>query len=430
MKPTTYEHVKKVDPADIARGRAFQNRVLSNTPLEGNRDLIKRMQDNPKNASRVSVVDRLKSLAARVKAVGNPRNAAVAAAYFEGALSAMETAESRQKISDLVAASISPDSSEAKSARVALGRIIAKNVGNLIRAAGTWIQWYESQSLGESDVPYLRNYVPQTGNVYVGTNVGGMTVKNILPNLESDEMVELHFLLSDSFRAILFDKYKGRIMDAQLAVIDIAADLAEKLDGIFQLPFIIGSANSVYVANFVKNGTAAAHFHASSRINTANFPTGNIITLSDNGANTVPRFKVIQAIDEYMGRFGGAMEGTDGLTQVHVASGIAHQFGSEFTPTSVANPVTDQMFANRRRISYNGMTYDIVPDPTLDPTDKHVYVKGSMPAGLYFDKPAGAYTYRKEDEALNEVITWERVLYGQAIPLTWVPRVLAIKFKS
>ena len=88
------------------------------------------------------------------------------------------------------------------------------------------------------------------------------------------------------------------------------------------------------------------------------------------------------------------------------------------------------MFANRRRIGYNGMTYDVVPDPTLDPTDKHVYVKGSAPAGLYFEKPAGAYTERKEDLRNNEVLTWERMLYGIAIPKTFVPRVLAIKFKS
>jgi hypothetical protein len=429
MNPTTYQHVQKLDPSDVKLGREFQKRVLASTPIEGNRKVIDLIAAKPVNVSRLSVADRLRGLAERAKLVANPMNAVVAAAYFDGALSSLESDENKKKLTDLVAASIG-DGTEAKTARAALGKIIATNVGSLIRAAGTWVQWYQSQSLGEGDVAYLRDYVPQSGDVFVGTSEGGMRVKNILPNLESDEFVDLHFLYSQAYRAVLMDKYKGRIADSALAVIDIAMDLMEKLDGILQLPFIIGSANQIYVNSFTNDGTTASHFHASSRINTANFPSGNIIALSDNGGSTVPRFAVIRAIDEYMGRFGDAIGGVGGMTQIHVASGIAHQFGNEFTPTSVANPVTDQLFANRRRISYNGMTYEIVPDPTLSPTDKHVYVKGSEPAGLYFDKPAGAYTYRKEDELHNEVITWERMLYGTAIPTTWVPRVLAIKFKS
>lgn len=427
--PSTYEHVAKIDPKDLALGRAHQKRILAATPLEGNRKVIDAMHANPRNVSNVSVMDRLRSLADRAKIVASPRNALVAAAFFDGALAALETEENQKKLTDMVNAARG-DGQDAREAQVALGRMIASNVGNLIRAAGTWIQWYESQVLGESDVPYLRNFVPQYGDVFVGTAEGNTRVKTILPNLESDEMVELHFLISQTYRATLFDKYKGNVANSALAVIDIAMDLKEKLDGILQLPFLIGSANSVYVASFTNDGTAASHFHASSRINTANFPTGNIISLTDNGASTVPRFAVIRAIDEYMGRFGDAMDGVGGMTQVHVASGIAHQFGTEFTPTSVANPVADQMFANRRRITYNGMTYEIIPDPTLDPTDKHVYVKGAAAGGIYFEKPAGAYTERKEDLRNNEVLTWERMLYGLAIPKTYVPRVLAIKFKS
>lgn len=428
--PTTYEHVKKLDPQDIALGRAFQKRVLASTPLEGNRAVIDRIQANPKNISSNSVMQRLKMLATQAAIIANPINAVAAAAFFKDSIEALESEDNRKKMADLVTASMSKDAAEGKAAKAALGKIIATNVGNLIRAAGTWVQWYESQSLGEGDTAYLRNYVPQYGDVKVGTAEGGLRTRNILPNLESDEMVDLFFLYSDTYRAKLFDKHKGNIADSALAVIDLAMDLKEKIDGILQLPFIIGSANQIYVANFVNAGTAASHFHASARINTANFPTGNIITLSDNGAATTPRFAVIRAIDEYMGRFGDAMDGVGGMTQIHVASGIAHTFGNEFTPTSVANPYTDKLFTNRRRGEYNGMVYEIVPDPTLSPTDKHVYVKGAAPAGIYFEKPAGAYTHREEDIRHNEVTTWERMLYGQAIPLTWVPRVLAIKFKS
>lgn len=426
--PKTYEHVSKIDPRDLALGRAHQKHILATTPLEGNRKVIDAMHAHPRNVSGVSVLERLKALAAKAKVIANPQNALVAAAFFDGALANLETEENQKRLTEMVAAARG-EGQDAREAQVALGRMIASNVGNLIRAAGTWIQWYESQVLQEGDTPYLRNFVPQYGDVFVGTAEGSTRTKTILPNLESDEMVELHFLISQTYRATLFDKYKGNVANSALAVIDIAMDLKEKLDGILQLPFLIGTPNSVYVTNFTADGTAASHFHASSRINTANFPTGNIITLTDNGNNTVPRFAVIRAIDEYMGRFGDAMDGVGGMTQIHVASGIAHQFGSEFTPTSTPNPVTDQLFANRRRISYNGMTYEVIPDPTLDPADKHVYVKGAAAGGIYFEKPAGAYTERKEDLRNNEVTTWERMLYGLAIPKTYVPRVLAIKFK-
>lgn len=429
--PSTYEHIKKLDADSIKLGREFQRRTLASTPLEGNRKAVDAiLAARPKNVSNYSVLDRLKGLADRAKAIANPRNALAAAAFFDGALNALESKENQDRITELVNASMSKDSNESKEARAALGKIVASNVGNLIRASGTWIQWYESRTLGEDEVPYLRNFVPQYGDVRVGTAEGTITTKTILPNLESDERVDLHFLLSDVYRATLFDKYKGNVAASALAVIDIAADIMEKLDGILQLPFIVGTPNSVYVANFVNNGTPASHFHASARIKTANFPTGNLIALTDNGANTVPRFAVIRAIDEYMSRFGGVMDGVAGMTQIHVASGIAHQFGNEFTPTSAANPVTDQMFSNRGRISYNGMTYEIIPDHTLDPTDKHVYVKGPASIGIYFDKPAGAYVHREESMAHNEVTTWERVLYGLAIPLTHVPRCLAIRFKT
>jgi hypothetical protein len=427
MKPNSnsiYTHVKP-DAADLRLGRAFQKERLADTPLDGNRSLIERMKKHPKPVSGVSVVGRLMQLAERAKAIANPGNATVAAEYFKGALDAVETSDHKQQVAEMVAAAQAGDREQ----QVALGKMIAVNVGVLIRAAGTWVQWYQSTSLGEADVPYLRNYVPQVGDVRVGTADGYITTKTLQPDVESDEMVPLFFLLSDMYRAKLFDPYKGNVADAALGTIDIAMDLMEKIDGLLQLPFTVGTPNSVFTASFTVDGTPAAHYHASARIKTANFPTGNIIAPSTNGASTKPRLDVIRAIDEYFGRFGNAMDGM-GATTVHVASGIAHQFGDEFSATSAVNDYTANLYANRSRIQYNGKAYDIVPDPTIDPTDKHVYVKGAAPAAIYFDKPAGSLVHREERTVENEVLTFERALIGYAFPVTWVPRVLAVKFKD
>ena len=425
MNNNSFFTTVKPDKADMALGRNFQRRRLADTPTANNLKLLAHMKANPRRVSAQSVGSRLSNLLTRALAVGNPVNAACGKAYLEGALNAIATESHRKDMSDMVAAAQAGDNEQ----KAALGRVIAVNVGSLIRAAGLWVQWYESQSLGETDVPYLRNYVPQTGDVRVGTADGYVATKHAQPDVEDDSLVPLFFLISDMFVATMFDPYKGNVADAALGTIDIAMDLMEKIDGLLQLPFTVGTANSVFTAAFTVDGTPAAHYHASSRIFTSNFPTGNIIAPTTNGANTKPRLDVIRAIDEYFGRFGNAMEGM-GATTIHVASGIAHSFGDEFTTTSGPNPYTDNLFANRSRISFNGKTYEVVPDPTIDPADKHVYVKGAAPAGLYFDKPAGSMVHRKEDEVTNQVMTFERALIGYAFPVTWAPRVLAVKFKS
>lgn len=427
MKPTSNSIFTTVSPdaVDNRLGRAFQKAVLASLPLETNAAAIERMKQNPKKISATNVLARIKNLFAISQVTANPVNAACSKEYFEGAITALESEDHKKKMADMVAAAMGDD----KTAQVALGKVIANNVGNLIRAAGTWIQWYQSQSLGESDEPWLRNYVPQVGDVRVGTADGYVTTKTLQPDVESQERVNLFFLLTDMYRAKIFDPYKGNVADAALGTIDMAMDLMEKIDGLLQLPLTVGTPNSIFTATFVVDGSPASHYHASARINTANFPTGNIIAPASNGANTKPRLDVIRSIDEYLGRFGNAIDGM-GLATIHVASGIAHQFGDEFSASSAVNAYTDKLYANRSAFSYNGRNFQVVPDPTIDPTGKYVYVNGGAPVGIYFDKPAGSLVYREERQIENEILTFERALIGYCFPITWTPRVLAVKFKN
>lgn len=423
-----FSHVK-LTPAEIKAGRARQKAILSRLPVSGNPKAVSASgRAIPRRVSGQPVRARLQGFLSRAKDICNPANYEASKAFLEGCLSALDTEDHKKQMAALVTASLNGD----REAKATLGMNIAVSVGHLIRAGGTWVQWYQSQTLQPDETPFIRNFVPQQVDVRVANADGTLTTKHAQPNQESTEQINLFFLLSDVFIATLFDPNKGSVAEAALGTIDISLDLMEKLDGLLQAPFIVGADGSPFVASFVNDGTPASHFHASDRINTANFPTGNIIAAAGNGATTKPRFAVIQAIDDYYSRFGSGFDPAGDVfgTTIHVASGIASQFGLEFTPTSGNNPLTNSLFANRSFIPYNGKTYTIVPDPTLDPNDKYVYVSSNQPAGLFFEKPAGALVHREERQRENEVETWERILVGMGFPMTWATRVLAVQFKS
>ena len=423
-----------VTKAEIAAGQRNQKRVLAGLPLSGNPALLKKMQEDRANGisrrvSEVSTRDQLNGLFAKGMARCGDRLREGCKQFFEGALTALDTEESRKGVADMVAAS-QGDTPDAKEAQVALARMIAENVGKLIRFTGSYVPWYKSVTLGESDIPYVRTYVPQEINVRIGTGDGTLITHDAQPDLEDDTKAILFFMISDILRARIFDVNKGNIADSALGTVDIALDLLDKIDAYLALAVRVGGAYSVFTRTFINDGTPAAHYQVSSRINTANYPTGNIIAPAGNGAATKPRFDCLRVIDEYFGRFASALDNAVGPVRVHMASGIAHQFGDEFTPTSVANPYTDQVFQNRKMLSYNGRSFEIVPDDTIDPADKYLYVNGGSPIGLYFDKPAGAKVFRKEDDVLNEVSTWERALLATMYPVPWAIGSCAVQFKT
>ncbi len=427
----TYPVVSK---AEIAAGQRNQKRVLAGLPLSGNKSLLQKMKEDRSNGisrrvSEISTRDQLTTLFSKGMARCGDRLREGCKQFFEGALTALDTADSRKAVADMVAAA-QGDTDEAKESQVALARMIAENVGKLIRFTGSYVPWYKSVTLGEADIPYVRTYVPQEINVRIGTGDGTLMTHDAQPDLEDDTKAILFFMISDILRAKMFDVNKGNIADAALGTVDIALDLLDKIDAYLALAVRVGGANTIFTAAFVNDGTAASHFHTTSRINTANYPSANIIAPASNGANTKPRFDCLRVIDEYFGRFASALDNAVGPVRIHMASGIAHQFGDEFTASSVTNPYSDALYKNRKMLSLNGRDFEIVPDDTIDPTDKYLYVNSGQPIGLYFDKPAGAKVFRKEDDVLNEVQTWERALLATLYPVPWAIGSCAVQFKT
>lgn len=423
-----YIHAKP-DAYDAKLGRDFQKRILAITPIQGNTKLIDAMaKRRPRPLSRVNTTKRLLALKQRAAMVCSGSALTEAHEFLDGAICALGDEEAQGEMRDLVIAAQNGD----KEAQATLALRVVSNVGHLSRATGNWNQWYEQVSLEADETPWIRNYIPQQVNVRVGNSDGTLMTQDAMPNLEDSRMVPLFFLLTDVFAGTRFDMYNGDIADAQLGTVDLALDLAEKKDGLLQLPFTVGTPNSVFTAAFTNDGTTASHYHLSGRIDPANLPAGNIITLSSNSVSTKPRFDVLRAIDQYYSQWGDKFFGEEPMNaiEIRVASGIAHQFGDEFTPQSVTNVYTDKLASNRMALQYNGKTYTITADNTISPTDKHVYVRSNLPAGILFDKPAGSLVHREEHVVQNEFTVFERELMGYGFPVTWAARVLAVKFKS
>lgn len=301
----------------------------------------------------------------------------------------------------------------------------------MIRATLRWGQSYETITLGDSDIPYLRQYVPQEVAVLVGTESGSVTTRHASQNVANNP-IDLFFLNSDKFVVNLFDPYHGNIRDAQLASVDIAFDLSAKLDSLLQIPLMVGTSSSILVTNFTLDGSPESNYFPHSRIFPGNLPTGNIITLSTNGAQTLPRLDVLVAIQQYVSQWGaGAFEGGDlAPVEVRVASILAASFSKEFSATSFTNIYQEQVYQTPFKINYGGRDYIITPDNTIDPASKYVYVRFNLPVGLLFDKPAGAKNFSQVHDELNEEVCWQRGLYGTAIPYTFFPHWLAVKFQS
>ncbi len=432
---STFTHVPAAAlKAEFAAGKKFQKAVLSRLPLSGNRGALEAMRDDRRagrstRLTETGIRHQIQNAFGRALAVCGVGRVDEVKEFFTGVLAGLDDQDARKQLSDMVAASIG-DTDSAREAKAALTIMIAENVGKLIRFTGSYMQWYKSVTLGEEDVPYVRTYVPQEINVRLGTADGTTRVHNAMPDLEDDTKAILFFMVSDMLRAKIFDEERGMIADSALGTVDIALDLADKIDAYLQLACLVGTPNSVFTAAFTNDGTPASHFHASARINTANYPAGNIIAPTSNGANTLPRYDCLVAIDDYFSRLASVMEGAVGPVRVHVPSALSSAFGKEFTPTSVANPYTDQVARNNKVMNVNGRNIEIVPDDTLDPAGKHLLVNGGLPIGLFFNKPAGSKVFRKEDDVLNEVATWERALISTLYPVPWAVGSMAVQFKS
>lgn len=297
--------------------------------------------------------------------------------------------------------------------RKQLASIRVETYSNYLYAPTLWLsQFAEILNLKADERPVAQRITKQEVKVY---GVGGDGEPHMVKiSLDPDEtLIPLGFITSDIVRYRVTDVYRGRITDPALATINLAYDMGNKIDGKVQ-DLLIGT-NSSFFGEFTFTGKRANwSYVANSRINTANLPDSNDITVYEqNGTTAVSKFgfQVLAYVVDYCARWDGAFQ--DGinlkptgrilLPPSHIKDIVNGIYPSGATRNKIADELMEQGWFG---IHYLGIDWLFVPDLTLDPAVKCCYPEFNKKPAQVFFKPeldeekdsTGNYDHEKKNE--------------------------------
>jgi hypothetical protein len=294
-----------------------------------------------------------------------------------------------------------------------LASIRVETFSNYLYAPALWLsQFADIINLKVDERPVAQRITKQEVRVY---GVGGDGEPHLVKiSLEPDEtLIPLGFLTTDIVRYRKVDVYRGRVTDPALATVNLGYDMGQRIDGKIQ-DLLIGTS-SVFFGAFVFAGKRANwSYVAHSRINTANLPTSNDITVYEqDGTTKVTKFgwQVLAYIVDYCARWDGAFQ--DGinlkptgrilLPPSHIKDIMHGIYPTGATRNKIADELMEQGWFS---VNFLGIDWLFVPDNTLDPTVMACYPEFNKKAVQAFFKPeldeekdsAGSYDHDKKNE--------------------------------
>lgn len=317
-----------------------------------------------------------------------------------------------------------------------LAEIVKVTTGQLLMASTTWLQFFDLVNLSHDDKVYVYNNVGSEIGVRTIGEDGKARVVTGTRN-KAASLVDFFWLSSDIFEYQLVDLYEGtNAKDAALMTLDIARDMAAKLDELCQAQILVGTPGSIITASFTTTGPVANRSYAvHSRVKTANLPTGNLLTLTTNTNSSGPRLEMLKAAIGYVSAWGsGAFEDGDlRIEAVHVPSADAYRLLDEIGADNNGNSYAEEVMANVFRVTIGNFTFNIIADNTLDPAQPYAYFRTNKRAGVLYEKPelsdviheATAELRRENKERISE-----RKALGFAMPVQWSVNVFAIQYRS
>lgn len=378
----------------------------------------------------------LAALAERAKLIMTPGPAlARVLDWIKGATEQLHTADYRQRQNEVMVAASRGD----QAAQELRAAAVRETIGALMMPSATWANFFMQVNLDEDDIFLLESRVPaEVGVEAIGPDGRADTV----PAMQHFDFsaIPLYFLSTDDYEFPLVDlTHGGRVADAALANIDMARDFAAKLDFIIQSFHLVGATGSRCKAAFdiTDANLAKRDYVPHSRVDTSNFPTGNIIVLATNTVTSGPRLDLLRAVIAYATQWGsGAWPDGDLVpVAIHVPSKDAYRFTEEFSISApVGNSYTENVASAPFQLHFGGYNFTIIPDNTLSPAgDTHAYVRFNKPTGLALEKPSLGRDFRDdtyESQKANIGRVSRVAAIGQAMPRQWCPNILAVRYRN
>lgn len=309
---------------------------------------------------------------------------------------------------------------------------------NFVAANSSWEPFFESRTLQPDEYPAI---LPERKGQGITIEVIGQDGGNIMRQAATTDPTPVFLPLitraTPWIEYPLQDLYTGSVKEAALAQFDIARDKAIRRDQLLGSYLVVNGANTRLVSAFTTSGDVLKRdYWAEPNANVANFPAGNLITLTGNSTSSLFRKEAFDAILKYCGQWGdGVLEGGASLVPVEIQIASSHMtdFLAQVSLSSVSNKLNDQIFDGGIVMNYGGRNWVIVGNNTLDPNQGMAYVRTNLPIGIDHSKPNFENVLVDESPELtrqNKGRTCETWVECFAMPLHWRKRTVGIRYRT
>lgn len=269
-------------------------------------------------------------------------------------------------------------------AKAEVTSIRVTRTNNFIRAKSNVMSFFETETLGPAEIPYIENHSMGEITVsYIGQDGQARLTQGV--KYQQQTQIELTIVSSGDFEYTLKDMFRGTVADENKALVDIAWDIDRKIEKL-TWPFLQAQIGAFNLSGAKAGQTWVAH----SAINVNNLPTSNLLVIPGNTPTSPFRKECFDAILAYCASFGDSLpdgQGQINPVAIYIPSSESMGWLPQVTLTTFGNFVTEQIFQTGYLFDYGGRKWVIIPDVTLDPNLGLAYVRTTVPVGIFFEKP-------------------------------------------
>lgn len=319
-------------------------------------------------------------------------------------------------------------------ARRSLNELRVEMVNNFIWPSLNFAsRFFQVKSLGPADRPAVQYETGKEIRVgYIAEDGSPQSFKLTNPTVE--RLLDLRLLSSDKYGYRLRDLYKGDVAAASLRNVDVAFDLANKID-LESYNLLTAALNDGGAfGNFTLTGTKQRRvFVPHSRIDTSNLPTTNDLDPASNTGTSSFRIEIVNLAVTYGTQWANSFrEGPLMPTGVIIVPSLdAADLLPDFTPTGADQADSELGKALQQdyiRFRHAGINWTIIPDNTIPP--KLAYFQMNRPVGTILDKPDWDEAFEEVDRMKNYAERWQRKVYSAYILEPHRTNVLRIRYQD